>query len=142
MYKLHESFIFHYRYRYRNWKNIRNELFNGWLRKKGVQAVPYKTIQSGGKMKDGQLQSEGVAFYKALSVLPYSDETLCTYCFEDPVSPHLAMKRSNETIHIPTIMSQLKKLQAENEFVFVEGAGGLAVPPVDQDEETYMMTDF
>src|SRR5699024_5495348 len=81
-----------------------------WLRKKGVPAVPYKPMQSGGMMKDGQLQSEDVAFYKASSALPYSDETLCTYCFEDPVSPHLAMKRSNETIHIPTIMSQLKKL--------------------------------
>lgn len=123
-------------------KTFVTSYLTAWLRKKGVQAVPYKPIQSGGMMKDGQLQSEDVAFYKALSALPYSDETLCTYCFEDPVSPHLAMKRSNETIHIPTIMSQLKKLQTENEFVFVEGAGGLAVPLVDQDEETYMMTDF
>lgn len=112
------------------------------LRKKGVQAVPYKPIQSGGIVKDGQLRSEDVAFYKMLSALPYSEEQLCTYCFNDPVSPHLAMKRSDDTIHIPTIINQLKQLQAENEVVFVEGAGGLAVPLIDEEKKTYMMTDF
>ena len=112
------------------------------LRNNGINAVPYKPIQSGGINTNGKLLSEDVAFYQSLTSLPYSQEELCTYCLEDAVSPHLAIKKANKNVKIAAIKKQLTKLQAENDFVLVEGAGGLAVPLLDEQERLYMTTDL
>ncbi len=62
----------------------------------------------------------------------------CPYSFPDPVAPLVASMLSGERIQIDRIVDAYKKLSAENEFVIVEGAGGLLVPIL----EDYFMSDL
>ena len=52
----------------------------------------------------------------------------CPYSFPDPVAPLVASMLVGETIQIGKISDAYEELASENDFVIVEGAGGLLVP--------------
>ena len=62
----------------------------------------------------------------------------CPYSFPDPVAPLVASMLGGESIHIGKIVDAYEKLSSENDFVIVEGAGGLLVPILDN----YFMSDL
>ncbi|WP_019120222.1 dethiobiotin synthase [Brevibacillus massiliensis] len=98
------------------------------FRRAGIDAVPYKPIQSGGIRRGEELIAEDVAFYRDVAELPYEQADLCTYCLEAAVSPHLAAQQAPQTIEPQRIAEQYRRLKAKHQLVLVEGAGGLAVP--------------
>ncbi|AMA73509.1 MULTISPECIES: dethiobiotin synthase [Aneurinibacillus] len=108
----------------------------------GYDAVPYKPIQSGGVQGDGGLVAEDVTFYRSLHSLPYEQNTLCTYCMEPAVSPHLAARQTGTRINPGHIAQQLSTLRKKHDVVLVEGAGGLAVPIMEEKQEVYMTADL
>ncbi|MFT9847636.1 dethiobiotin synthase [Aneurinibacillus sp. REN35] len=108
----------------------------------GYRTIPYKPIQSGGIRQGQQVIAEDVAFYQSLSSLPYEQEMLCTYCMEPAVSPHLAAKQVGMTMEWGRIDNHLTMLRKHHDLVFVEGAGGLAVPLAKDERGLYMTTDL
>ncbi|MFA5143219.1 MAG: dethiobiotin synthase [Candidatus Omnitrophota bacterium] len=50
------------------------------------------------------------------------------YSFKIAASPHLAARCEKKAINIKKIKTALKKLSKKNDFVIVEGTGGLLVP--------------
>ncbi len=62
----------------------------------------------------------------------------CPYSFPDPVAPLVASMLAGESIQIGRIVDAYEKLSSENEFVIVEGSGGLLVPILDN----YFMSDL
>jgi dethiobiotin synthetase len=114
----------------------------GILQRSGIKAVPYKPVQSGGRLEEGILVAEDIEEYRLAANLPYQQDELCTYCLEDPVSPHLAAKISGVKIDKNRLVNQYIKLQKENDLVIVEGAGGLAVPLAENEDEIYLTKDL
>jgi dethiobiotin synthetase len=100
----------------------------------GKKAVAYKPVQSGGRREGEKLIAEDVEVYRAVADLEHAQELLCTYCFQDAVSPHLAAKREAENISLHKIKQRYEELSFEHDVVLVEGAGGLAVPISHYDE--------
>lgn len=61
-----------------------------------------------------------------------------SYCFPEPVSPHLAAALKGSPIDIEKIEADHRELMAKSEAVLVEGAGGLLVPL----KEGFFMADL
>ncbi|MFM1655312.1 dethiobiotin synthase [Brevibacillus sp. B_LB10_24] len=108
------------------------------FRRAGIDAVPYKPIQSGSIRRGEELVAEDVAFYRDVARLPYDQGDLCTYCLEAAVSPHLAAQQAGQTIEPQRIAEQYRRLKAKHQLVLVEGAGGLAVPLAAKPSFVYM----
>jgi len=62
----------------------------------------------------------------------------CPYMFPDPLAPLVASMITGERIDIDKIKDSYNQLSSENDFVIVEGAGGLLVPIL----EDYFMSDL
>lgn len=93
-----------------------------------IDAIPYKPIQSGVIKKCNRLVGEDVAFYKEHLLLKEDFSYYNTYTLETPVSPHLASKLENVLIDEKMIIEKYKELEEKHDVIFVEGAGGVAVP--------------
>ena len=98
------------------------------LQQKGVDAIPYKPIQSGIVYENNQAIGEDSAFYKKYLPLKEDVSYYNTYTLETPVSPHLASKLENVFIDEKVILEKYRELEKEHDVIFVEGAGGVAVP--------------
>lgn len=98
------------------------------LQNKGIDAIPYKPIQSGVVNINNRVIGEDVAFYKENLELIEDHQYYNTYTFETPVSPHLASKLEDVFIDEQVILEKYKQLENKHDVVFVEGAGGVAVP--------------
>ncbi|QUI24176.1 dethiobiotin synthase [Vallitalea pronyensis] len=98
------------------------------LAKQGKKVAYYKPIQSGGEEQNKQLVAPDVEFVKSISHKDASIDCYNTYCFREPVSPHLAAEMEQVEMDIHHIIKTYDYLQEHYDVVMVEGAGGLAVP--------------
>ncbi|WP_180242401.1 dethiobiotin synthase [Bacillus sp. AFS029533] len=98
------------------------------LQNKGIDAIPYKPIQSGVVNLNNRLIGEDTAFYKEKLELAEEHDYYGTYTMKTPVSPHLASKLEDIYIDEQVILEKYKQLENKHDVVFVEGAGGVAVP--------------
>ncbi|MBA9026156.1 dethiobiotin synthase [Peribacillus huizhouensis] len=64
------------------------------------------------------------------------------YALEPEASPHLAIKLQGAKVNIEAVLHRLKELEQTNDIVLVEGAGGLAVPLIEREDDFYMTKDF
>ena len=82
-------------------------------------------------MQSGHVASnpEGdAARLKSLSGVPTQENEICPYSIEEPLAPRLAMKRAGRVVKLKEITDYYNELLKEFNSLFVEGAGGLAVP--------------
>lgn len=101
------------------------------LRQSGIDALPMKPVQTGGKSKLGRLRSpdiDEVLRLANISINTKSSRLLNPYCYATAVSPHLAAKKSRRPIKIDYILENYKQLKTTCEYVVVEGAGGILSP--------------
>jgi len=104
----------------------------GVFRKKGIKAVAFKPVQTGGLESERGLLSEDALFYGAVTELPYSSQELNPCCLRPPLSPNVAARISGQVIDPEALRKAYNRLAAENDMVLVEGAGGICVPLVDK----------
>lgn len=97
------------------------------LRHSGIQAVPYKPIQTGLITQSGEKHAPDVLFYKQTNDLA-EHLSYNTYLFEKACSPHLAASLENTSISLAKINKEIQDLEEKMETVVIEGAGGLYVP--------------
>ena len=91
------------------------------LENKGLKVGYFKPFQSGAK--------NGVApDVEELKKYSNSINTLYSYLFEGEVSPYLASKLNNVRVDIEKVKQDLANFKKENDFVVIEGAGGLYCP--------------
>ncbi|MFZ5643713.1 MAG: dethiobiotin synthase [Bacillota bacterium] len=109
------------------------------FRKSGINAIAVKPVQSGALKKEDGLVSPDAAFYLAASKMEGSWCNYNPYCFEPPLSPHLAAELCGVTINPELILSKCRSLQARHDIVLVEGAGGICVPIT---RSGYMVSDL
>lgn len=89
------------------------------LRKKGVRAVNFKPVASGG---DGDARF--VSWLNHTSM----DRKYCPVVFEEAVSPHLAARNAGVELTIDGLVDGLHALQSAYDMTIIEGAGGVIVP--------------
>lgn len=106
------------------------------LRKRGLDVVSMKPVQTGGEMVGGILTAPDLAIHLAAAELnPPEDELalMSPYVFEPACSPHLAGRMAGHAVSIDHCQACAEDLAARHDGLLVEGAGGLLVP-LNEDE--------
>lgn len=100
----------------------------GILRQRGWDAGVYKPIQSGhlASNPDGD-----AARLKHLSGVIDAVTEICPYSLEEPIAPLLALRRAGNHVHLHELVCHYEELKQKHDLLLVEGAGGLAVPFVE-----------
>lgn len=106
----------------------------GALRRRGINAMAIKPIQSGGILRENRLISEDAYFYGVVTELPYTSHELNPICLQAPLAPAVAAEAEGVIINIETILDHFRRISAEHQLTIVEGAGGLIVPLVGTEE--------
>ncbi len=98
------------------------------LRALGRRVAVMKPVASGAaRTAHGLRNADALALMEAAaSELPY--ERVNPYCFEPPVSPHIAAKEAGIEVDTSKIKQDYDTLAAASDWVVVEGAGGWFAP--------------
>jgi len=98
------------------------------LRRRGVNAVYFKPIQSGCPREEGRLVPTDARLARTLAGLPEPLEVLTPVCLNLPLAPGVAAAQAGVEVDLGRIAPTLMDLAARYDFLVVEGAGGLYVP--------------
>jgi dethiobiotin synthetase len=101
------------------------------LRRRGVQAVYFKPIQSGCPAETGELVPTDARFARELAGLDEPLRLLCPIALRLPLAPGVASAREGVAVDLSRMAAALWELSWRYEFFVVEGAGGLFVPLID-----------
>jgi dethiobiotin synthetase len=98
------------------------------LRALGARVAVMKPVASGAvATRNGPRSDDALALIDAAgSPAPYA--LVNPYCFEPPVSPHIAAKEANINVDIGTIRENCATLALGADWVVIEGAGGWLAP--------------
>jgi dethiobiotin synthetase len=88
-----------------------------------------KPVASGSlRTAEGLRNADALALMEAAGLPPELYGEVNPYCFEPPISPHIAAKESKIAVDIGLIQARLERLRAGAEWIVVEGAGGWLAP--------------
>lgn len=107
-------------------KTLATAFLAKYFSQKRINTFPYKPIQSGAFMRNGERVAPDVDFYQKVTGLDLTEDVKKVLLLQAS-SPHLAAKAENVNIDSSFIHSELDRLN-HYDLVFVEGAGGLIVP--------------
>lgn len=94
------------------------------LRMQGVNAGYYKAAVSGA----ATITDSDAGFVKAFCGLSQSDESMLSYLYEMPVSPHLIAEKENRPVEMTVVQEGFQNVAAQYECVVMEGSGGILCP--------------
>lgn len=95
---------------------------------KGLNAGYYKPVLSGAELHNGKLIPGDAEYVLKTAGLVVEPEYCVSYMFKPAVSPHLASQMENNPIKLGKILDDYRKMQAQYDYLIVEGAGGIACP--------------
>jgi dethiobiotin synthetase len=100
------------------------------LRKAGARVSVMKPVASGSlRTPEGLRNEDALALMEAAGL---DDLTLYArvnpYCFEPPISPHIAAEADKIEIDVDLIRHEFEQLAASADWIVVEGAGGWLAP--------------
>lgn len=100
---------------------------------KGYQALAIKPVASGcTEQDDGTLLNNDVQLLEQVN--GRFDSNICSWLFEPPIAPHLAAGLANIRLSSKAIVDFCNaKPFAQQDYVLIEGAGGLMVPLNEQE---------
>lgn len=98
------------------------------LQEQGLQVTPYKPVQTGEFIDNGEAYYSDTKMYETYSLQPLVQSDLNLYSFKEPASPHYAAQLEGQQIDTTNILQNLERLQQAYDVVICEGAGGIFVP--------------
>jgi dethiobiotin synthetase len=101
------------------------------LRRKGVNAVVMKPVETGCPVKRGRLVPSDAMFHLAMLGINEPLELICPVRLRHPLAPITAAGIEGVTINISQIVAAYENLASRYDLVLVEGAGGLTTPIAD-----------
>lgn len=94
----------------------------------GRRTAGYKPVASGSEMTaDGLRNSDALALQRN-SVVPLDYDAVNPYTFAEPTSPHIVSADEQRPIEASVLSAGLRSLEAQADWVLVEGAGGWFTP--------------
>ena len=98
------------------------------LRDAGARVAVMKPVASGAfETTAGLRNSDAVALMEAAG-RPHPYQEVNPYCFEPPISPHIAAKEAGIEVDTSRIRQKYDRLATGADWVVVEGAGGWFAP--------------
>ncbi|MGL6169626.1 MAG: dethiobiotin synthase [Fusobacteriaceae bacterium] len=110
-----------------------------------ISGLFFKTLKNSGTTYYKPIQSGSIAGKApdVLSVCTFAgvdyNEDMCSYNLVEPVSPHLSAEIDKVVIDFEKILKEIKNKRLNNNYLIVEGAGGVCVP---LNREGYMYSDL
>jgi dethiobiotin synthetase len=99
------------------------------LRHLGARVAVMKPVASGAlATPEGLRNPDALALMEAAAAAGSLYDTVNPYCFEPPISPHIAAKEARITVDARVIGDNFRTLAAGSDQVVVEGAGGWLAP--------------
>ncbi|MGM0881633.1 MAG: dethiobiotin synthase [Bacillota bacterium] len=98
------------------------------LRAEGQHVGVWKPVQSGGSLGSGMTDAERLLQSTGIMERP---EMVASYTFKEPLTPMLAARQAGVKLSLEGILAAGKPLMKRYDALFVEGAGGVAVPLTD-----------
>ncbi|MDR3280686.1 MAG: dethiobiotin synthase [Synergistaceae bacterium] len=108
------------------------------LRERGFDAGYYKPALSGAEVlpKSGELLAGDAAHVCAVSGLDRESNSLVSYIYKTPVSPHFASRLEGKPIRLEKLKEDFATARDKFSFLTVEGCGGIVCPLcMDETEE-------
>jgi dethiobiotin synthetase len=100
-------------------------------REKGVDAVPFKAVQTGCRGRGSTLRAPDLEFSIRMSGMDVSTverKRMAPYRYRPACSPHLAAQKAGDAIMLSDIRKHCRILAQAHDAVIAEGAGGVLVP--------------
>lgn len=94
------------------------------LNEEGIKTGYYKAAISGAN----SIENSDAGYVKKISKINQKEDTLLSYIYETPVSPHLASKIEGNPVNMTKILKDFDKVKNEYDFIVVEGSGGIVCP--------------
>lgn len=99
------------------------------LRQAGRRVSVMKPVASGSlRTAQGLRNADALALMEAAGLPPELYGEVNPYCFEPPISPHIAAEERKIEVDIGLIRARMDRLRADAEWIVVEGAGGWLAP--------------
>ena len=112
------------------------------LQENGYHVGYYKAAMSGNqRLADGSLQPGDAAYVKQISGISQPLEQMCSYVYEQAVSPHLAARLEGNPVELEVIIKEFAERSQEYDYLTMEGSGG-ALCPIRFDEKQILLTDI
>lgn len=102
----------------------------------GYSCGYYKAAASGAS----NLEESDAGFVKRFAKLSQAENTLLSYRYQNPVSPHLAAQWEGNPVCMETVKRDYAAVCQEHPFVVVEGSGGI-VCPLRWDETEHLLLE-
>ena len=94
----------------------------------GYRTAGYKPVASGSDETPDGLRNSDALELQRNSVLPLAYERVNPYTFAEPTSPHIISEVEQRPIEADVMSAGLRTLEAQADWVLVEGAGGWYTP--------------
>lgn len=111
------------------------------LREAGINAGYYKAALSGAEERGGKLVPGDADFVARASGMTEPPESLVSYIYKNPLSPHLAAQIEGNPPELDTIKRDFASALKKYDYLCVEGCGGI-VCPIRWDERKIMLEDI
>jgi dethiobiotin synthetase len=98
------------------------------LRAQGARVAVMKPVASGSERTPSGLRNEDALALSEAAGTAAAYEDINPYCFEPPVSPHIAAKEASIDVDTGKIAYHYGRLAAGADWIVVEGAGGWLAP--------------
>lgn len=98
------------------------------LHQQNLRAVPYKSVQSGAVVQEGELVPTDITSVLQIANIETDWRELCSYQLKTAVSPHLAAELEDVSLSREKILEDYRSLQKKYDCIVAEGSGGVAVP--------------
>ena len=111
------------------------------LREAGINAGYYKAALSGAEEHGGKLVPGDADFVARTSSMTEPPESLVSYVYKNPLSPHLAARIEGNPPELDAIKRDFTRALKKYDYLCVEGCGGI-VCPIRWDERKIMLEDI
>ncbi len=113
------------------------------LKQAGKKVLGVKPIASGGARTPDGLRNQDALLLQAASDFAPTYDTVNPFCFEAPVSPHIAAAQMGTRIDADTVAKRCLAADMDQyDHVFFEGAGGVHAPINEQETLLDVMQAF
>jgi dethiobiotin synthetase len=94
----------------------------------GFRVGGMKPVAAGCFIENGHIVYEDVQKIIEVSNVDLITNQINPYQFEAPIAPHISFKKNKKEIDIHLIKKHLQLFKKQMDYLFIEGAGGFAVP--------------
>lgn len=107
------------------------------IRESGINCGYYKAALSGAT----SIEESDAGYVNKVAKIGQNEETLLSYLYESPLSPHLASKVEGNPVEMPVVQAAYEKVCQNYSRVLVEGSGGI-ICPIRYDDTKIMLLDI